>query len=161
MERKSFSKMDCSVAQCLEVVGEWWSMLVIRDAFLGVTKFDDFQRRLGISRNVLGDRLASLVDHGVFTRVRYSEHPPRDEYRLTDKGRDLWPVLTAMRQWGDQYAAPNGPPIEIVHQTCDHASRTVLSCSWCGERVTHRNVRAVPGAGRDGAMIASRPALRS
>ena len=78
--------MDCSVAQCLEVVGEWWSMLVVRDAFLGVTRFDDFQRRLGISRNILQQRLAHLVEAGVLVRVPYSDHPPRDEYRLTSKG---------------------------------------------------------------------------
>jgi DNA-binding HxlR family transcriptional regulator len=106
VERKSFADMDCSVAQCLEVVGEWWSMLIVRDAFLGVTRFDEFQRRLGISRNILQQRLARLVDAGVLVRVPYSEHPPRHDYRLTDKGRDLWPVLTAMRQWGDKYDWP-------------------------------------------------------
>src|ERR1700679_1578611 len=101
MERKSFADMDCSVAQCLEVIGESWSMLIVRDAFMGVTRFDDFQRRLGISRNILRQRLTSLVDHGVLVRVPYSEHPPRYDYRLTDKGRDLWPILTSIRQWGD------------------------------------------------------------
>ena len=98
--------MNCSVAQTLEVVGEWWSMLIVRDAFLGVRRFDQFQRRLGISRNILQQRLNRLVEAGVLARVQYSERPPRFEYRLTDKGRDLWPVLTAMRQWGDKYAAP-------------------------------------------------------
>lgn len=149
MERKSFSDMDCSVAQCLEVVGEWWSMLIIRDTFMGVTRFEDFQRRLGISRNILRDRLASFVEAGVLVRVPYSEHPPRDDYRLTQKGRDLWPVLTAMRQWGDQYAAPDGPPIEVIHRLCGHTCRAEMSCAWCGERLTYRNVHAVPGAGRE------------
>ncbi len=106
--------MDCSVAQCLEVMGEWWSMLIVRDCFMGVTKFEEFQRRLGISRNILNERLSSLVESGVLVRVAYSEHPPRYDYKLTAKGRDLWPVLTAMRQWGDQYAAPKGAPIELV-----------------------------------------------
>ena len=115
--------MDCSVAQCLEVVGEWWSMLIVRDALLGVTRFEEFQRRLGISRNILQARLRTLVDGGVLVRVPYSEHPPRHEYRLTRKGRDLWPVVNAMRQWGDQYAAPSGPPIEIVHTACGAAHR--------------------------------------
>ncbi len=108
MERKSFSEMHCSVAQCLEVVGEWWSLLIIRDVFLGVTRFDEMQERLGISRNVLNQRLARLVSAGVLVKVPYSEHPPRFDYRLTDKGRDLWPVITAMRQWGDRHAAPDG-----------------------------------------------------
>src|SRR5580693_7554933 len=98
MERKSFADMECSVAQCLEVVG---------DAFLGVTRFDAFQERLGISRNILQHRLTRLVDAGVLRREPYSEHPLRYDYRLTDKGRDLWPVLTTMRQWGDRYSAPD------------------------------------------------------
>ena len=102
MERKSLAELHCSVAQCLEIVGEWWSMLILRDVFLGVTRFDDIQERLGISRNILSRRLSTLVDAGVLKKVLYSEHPPRFEYRLTKKGVDLWPVLTAMRQWGDQ-----------------------------------------------------------
>jgi DNA-binding HxlR family transcriptional regulator len=148
VERKSFAGMDCSVAQCLEVVGEWWSMLIVRDAFLGVTRFEDFQRRLGISRNILRDRLTTLVDAGVLVRVPYSEHPPRDDYRLTDKGRDLWPVLTAMRQWGDRYAAPCGPPVGIVHKSCGHLAEPVLVCGSCREQVSARDYRAVPGPGR-------------
>ncbi|MGB8179929.1 MAG: helix-turn-helix domain-containing protein [Acidimicrobiales bacterium] len=155
MERKSFSEMDCSVAQCLEVIGEWWTMLIIRDTFMGVTRFEDFQRRLGISRNILRDRLASLVDSGVLARVPYSEHPPRDDYKLTQKGRDLWPVVTALRQWGDQYAAPNGPPVEVIHRSCGQASHFDMSCAWCGERVTYRNVQAVPGPGRDESLLAA------
>ena len=118
MQRTSFETMNCSVAQCLEVVGEWWSMLIVRDAFLGVRRFDDFQTRLGISRNILNVRLTSLVDAGVLERVPYQERPPRHEYRLTDKGRELWPVLTAMREWGDRWAAPDGAPLEVVHEAC-------------------------------------------
>jgi DNA-binding HxlR family transcriptional regulator len=153
MERKSFAEMDCSVAQCLEVVGEWWSMLIIRDCFMGVTRFEAFQRRLGISRNILKERLESLIGAGVLERVAYSEHPPRFDYRLTTKGRDLWPVLTAMRQWGDQHAAPNGPPVEIVHRGCGEATHAELSCAWCGERLNYRNVRAVAGPGRDAGLL--------
>ena len=134
--------MDCSVAQCLEVVGEWWSMLIIRDVFLGVSRFDDFQRRLGISRNILQQRLARLVDAGVLVRVPYSEHPPRHDYRLTDKGRDLWPVLTAMRQWGDRYAAPSGPPLEVSHKGCGSAAEAVLVCGSCHEPMGPRDVEA-------------------
>ena len=152
MDRKSFTGMDCSVAQCLEVVGEWWSMLIVRDAFLGVTRFDDFQRRLGISRNILNDRLNTLVDAGVLTRVPYSEHPPRHDYRLTDKGRDLWPVLTAMRQWGDRYAAPAGPPLRVTHKACGAVTEAVLVCSSCGEsprsRATSRRCRAAGTSSR-------------
>ena len=155
MERKSFADMHCSVAQCLEVVGEWWSMLIVRDAFLGVTRFDRFQDRLGISRNILNERLTRLVEEGVMQRVRYSEHPPRYEYRLTAKGRDLWPVLTAMRQWGDKYAAPTGPPLQLVHKSCGKVSQAVLTCSACGERLTPRDVQAVAGPGDLDGLVAS------
>jgi DNA-binding HxlR family transcriptional regulator len=147
VERKSFSDMHCSVAQALEVVGEWWSMLIIRDAFLGVTRFDDFQERLGISRNILNQRLAHLVEHGVLAKVPYSEHPPRFDYRLTEKGRDLWPVLTTMRQWGDKHAAPSGPPLELIHHSCGEISEARLVCSGCGEPIGPRNVEAVAGPG--------------
>jgi DNA-binding HxlR family transcriptional regulator len=147
VERKSFADMHCSVAQCLEVVGEWWSMLIVRDVFLGVTRFDDFQERLGISRNILNQRLTHLVESGVLEKVRYSDHPPRHDYRLTDKGRDLWPVLTALRQWGDRYAAPEGPPLEVTHKACGHVADAVMVCSACGERLEARNVRASPGPG--------------
>ena len=157
VERKSFAEMDCSVAQCLEVVGEWWSMLIIRDAFLGVSRFDQFQTRLGISRNILQQRLARLVDAGVLVRVPYSEHPPRYDYRLTDRGRDLWPVITAMRQWGDRHAAPDGPPVQVVHKACGHVSDAVLVCSSCGEHLGARDVRAVAGPGRDNSWFPERP----
>lgn len=155
MERKSFSGMACSVAQCLEVVGEWWSILIVRDAFLGVTRFDDFQRRLGISRNILQQRLTRLVDSGVLTRTPYSERPLRYDYKLTDKGRDLWPVLTAMRQWGDLHAAPRGAPVELVHKSCGEKVTAVLVCDRCGGLLDARAVRVVPGPGyRDGSTPA-------
>jgi DNA-binding HxlR family transcriptional regulator len=145
MQRTSFEQMNCSVAQCLEVVGEWWSLLIVRDAFLGVTRFDDFQARLGISRNILNQRLTSLVEHGILERVPYQDHPPRSEYILTTKGRDLWHVLTAMRQWGDTWAAPDGPPVELVHKTCGHVAEAVAVCSECGESMDSRSVRAIRG----------------
>lgn len=139
--------MHCSVAQCLEVVGEWWSLLIVRDAFLGVRRFDDFQARLGISRNILQQRLIALVDHGVLERVPYQDHPPRFEYRLTDKGRDLWHVVTAMRQWGDRWAAPDGPPLQMRHRACGHLVDAVPVCSACGDPLDARSVQGVPGPG--------------
>jgi DNA-binding HxlR family transcriptional regulator len=131
----------------LEVVGEWWSMLILRDAFLGVTRFDQFQERLGISRNVLNQRLTHLVEAGVLVKVPYSDHPPRHDYRLTDKGRDLWPVVTTMRQWGDKYAAPDGPPLQVMHKACGEISDAVLTCSTCGEPIGARDIRGVRGPG--------------
>jgi DNA-binding HxlR family transcriptional regulator len=139
--------MHCSVAQCLEVVGEWWSLLIVRDAFLGVTRFDQFQERLGISRNVLNQRLDHLVKAGVLERMPYNERPMRYDYRLTQNGRDLWPILTAMRQWGDAHAAPDGPPLLLVHRTCGHVVDAVMSCSACGEPISARDVRAQSGPG--------------
>jgi DNA-binding HxlR family transcriptional regulator len=147
VQRKTFEDMRCSVAQCLDVVGEWWSLLIVRDAFLGVTRFDDFQARLGISRNILTQRLNGLVDHGVLRRVAYQDHPPRSEYRLTDKGRDLWHVVTAMRQWGDRWAAPDGPPLETRHTACGHVTVAVPTCAHCGGPLDARGVTAVPGPG--------------
>ena len=156
MQRKSFAEMDCSVAQCLEVVGEWWSMLIVRDAFLGVTRFEVFQRRLGIARNILQQRLTTLVDAGILVRVPYSEHPPRSDYRLTDKGRALWPVLTAMLQWGDEFAAPSGAPIEVTHVACGSSAPAVLVCGSCGEPVGPRDVRVTPGVGRSTSVVSDR-----
>ncbi len=153
MERKSFAQMDCSVAQCLEVVGEWWSLLVLRDIFLGIRRFDRLQRHLGIARNVLQQRLEHLVDRGVLERRQYEEHPPRYEYHLTQAGRDLWPVLNAMRTWGDRYAAPDGPPLQLVHRGCGKTTEVDLVCRECGETLTSRDVVAVPGPGR-GALLA-------
>ena len=147
VQRTSFEDMNCSLAQCLDVVGEWWSLLIVRDAFLGVTRFDDFQVRLGISRNILTQRLNRLVEHEVLKRVAYSEHPLRWEYRLTGKGRDLWHVITAMRQWGDRWAAPAGPPLQTRHIACGHVVTAVPVCSQCGELLDARSVTAVPGPG--------------
>lgn len=147
MRRTSFEDVNCSVAHCLEAVGEWWSLLIVRDAFLGVTRFDDFQARLGISRNTLNQRLSHLVANGVLTRVPYQDHPPRSEYRLTDRGRDLWHVITALRQWGDRWAAPDGPPLKIRHTACGRVVVAVAVCSHCGERLDLGDVAAVPGPG--------------
>jgi DNA-binding HxlR family transcriptional regulator len=147
VQRKSFADMTCSVAQCLEVIGDWWTMLIVRDAFFGVRRFEQLHERLGISRNILNQRLTWLVDQGVLEKVPYSEHPPRYEYRLTAKGRDLWPVLNAMQQWGDKHAAPDGPPVKLVHTTCGKVTKAVLTCARCGEPLTVHTVRAIPGPG--------------
>jgi DNA-binding HxlR family transcriptional regulator len=147
VERKSFREVNCSVAQGLELIGEWWTLLIIRDTFMGVTRFDDFQHRLGISRNVLNQRLTRLVDEGILRKVPYQDRPVRYDYRLTEKGIDLWPVITAIRQWGDKYAAPNGPPIQVVHKSCGHLSEAIMHCSACGMAMGARDVRAAPGPG--------------
>jgi DNA-binding HxlR family transcriptional regulator len=147
MKRKSFQDMNCSVAQTLEVVGEWWTMLIIRDCLLGVTRFDEFQASLDIARNVLTNRLNNLVQRGILTRVAYQQRPIRYAYRLTEKGRDLWTVLTALRQWGDRWEAPHGPPLVIEHKACGHQALMVPTCSACGKMMDARAVRALPGPG--------------
>jgi DNA-binding HxlR family transcriptional regulator len=147
VQRKSFADMNCSVAQCLEIVGEWWTLLILRDVLLGYSRFDEFESRLGIARNVLAQRLERLVDAGVLERVPYQERPVRHDYVLTEKGSDLWQVVTAMRQWGDRWAAPDGAPVELVHRACGHVVNVVPSCSHCGEQLTTRDVKARPGPG--------------
>jgi DNA-binding HxlR family transcriptional regulator len=155
MERTTFSGMHCSVAQCLEVSGDWWTLLIVRDVFLGARRFDDLQARLGISRNTLNKRLARLVEVDVLKKVPYSERPPRFEYRLTERGRDLWPVIDAMRQWGDKHAAPDGPPVQIVHEGCGHRVDPVLCCPACGDALEARDVRAVAGPGEVERLVLS------
>lgn len=147
MERVSFKDMSCSVAQCLEIVGEWWTLLIIRDAFFGVRTFDAFQSSLGISRNVLTQRLSRLVEEGIMEKVPYQQRPLRHEYRLTEKGRDLWAVLVAMRQWGDRWAAPGGAPLEFIHRSCGHAADVVSTCGHCGEALGPGSLQAAPGPG--------------
>jgi DNA-binding HxlR family transcriptional regulator len=133
--------MECPIAQTLEVVGERWALLVVRDAFLGVRRFDDFQRRLGIASNILSARLDSLVAGGVMERRLYRDNPPRHEYRLTEKGRDLQPVLLAMARWGDRWGHGGPPPVELTH-SCGSRTRGLLVCSQCGEPLTVRNLTA-------------------
>ena len=146
--------MNCSIARTLEVVGEWWSLLIVRDATLGVRRFDDFQQRLGISRNILTQRLQRLVEQEVLERVPYQDNPPRFEYRLTPKGRDLWIVLGAMRDWGDKWAPlPDGPATYLEHRTCGGHTSIVPSCSECGQPLERSDVRVVPGPSDDGSVL--------
>ena len=149
MKKVSFADMDCSIAQALEVVGEWWTLLILRDAFLGITRFDDFAKRLGIARNVLTARLDTLVDAEVLERVPYEEGArTRYDYRLTKKGRALWPVMVTLRQWGDEWITGKGhEPVLLEHTTCGHTVTTHLACDQCGERLVGREVRSVAGPG--------------
>jgi DNA-binding HxlR family transcriptional regulator len=114
MRRKSFGTMQCPIARGLERVGEWWSILILRDAFYGLTRFDEFQKSLGIAPNMLTRRLDALVEAGLLERRRYSERPPRDEYVLTDRGRDFRPVLLAFMAWGNRHLAPEGTSVQLV-----------------------------------------------
>jgi DNA-binding HxlR family transcriptional regulator len=147
MKRTSVKDMHCSVAQCLEIIGDWWTPLVVRDLLLGVHRFDDLQARLGISRNVLTQRLDLLVENGIVERRPYQENPPRFDYVPTRKGRDLWHVIQAMKQWGDTWASPDGSPVDLFHTECDHVATIVPSCSHCGGELRYRDIRAIAGPG--------------
>ena len=147
MESISASTYQCSVARTVEVVGERWTMLILREAFLGVKRFDRFQRDLGIARNILSDRLGKLVEQEIMEKRRYSERPPRFEYRLTAKGRDLYPIVVTLMQWGDKYTATHGAPVVLVHDACGHVTSPLLTCDGCGESVNALNVHPAPGPG--------------
>src|SRR5271170_2184598 len=126
MQRTRFDAMDCPIARSLDRVGEWWSILILRDALYGLTRFDEFQTSLGIASNMLTRRLTALVDAGLLERRRYSEHPPRDEYVLTNRGRDFRPVLLSLLAWGNRHFAPEGPSVEIVHTATGRPADPVL-----------------------------------
>jgi DNA-binding HxlR family transcriptional regulator len=148
MLNKDYAGQNCSIAGTLELIGERWTLLILRDAFHRVRRFEDFQRRLGIARNVLSNRLQTLVDAGILERRLYQEHPARYEYRLTEKGIDLWPVLMALVHWGDKYLAENGPPVLIEHRDCGGAVNDHLMCERCGKPLTARDTVPREGPGR-------------
>lgn len=132
----------CSIARTLEVVGEKWALLAIREVFLGNRRFDEMIRRIGAPRDTLAARLRSLVDRGILERRRYSDHPARFEYRLTPAGRDLYPVIMSLLRWGDDHlAGEEGPPLVLEHGG-DHRFVPHLACEECGELVDARDVRA-------------------
>jgi DNA-binding HxlR family transcriptional regulator len=141
----TYTGQVCSAARALEVVGERWTILIVRDAFLGVRRFDEFQRSLGIARNVLQGRLESLVENGILERVRYQERPERFEYRLTEKGLDLWPVVVSLLAWGDRHMAPDGPPVVLEHRGCGGRVNDRRICDACGALLGPRDVKARRG----------------
>ncbi len=138
----------CSIAAALEVVGERWSLLIVREVFLGVRRFDEMQADLGIARNVLQTRLTRLVEEGVLEKRSYQERPPRHEYLLTDKGLDLWPTMVALMRWGDEHSPrASGPPVLLEHRGCGGAVDDHRTCERCGARLSAVDVRATPGPG--------------
>src|SRR3954451_25476041 len=145
---RTYESQICSVARTLELVGERWTLLIIRDAFLGVRRFGDFAERLGIARNVLQDRLETLVEAGILEKVPYSERPLRHEYRLTAMGRDLWPAIVALLQFGDRHLPePDGPPMLLLHRGCGGEMDDRRVCRRCGTPLDLRDVEALPGPG--------------
>jgi DNA-binding HxlR family transcriptional regulator len=148
MERTSFAQMRCSLARGLDLIGDWWSPLILRDLFLGVVRFDELVEDLGISRNLLTRRLRALAANGMIERIAYQRLPMRYEYRLTEAGRDLVPVLLALMAWGDRWAAPKqGRPILFRHSRCGHECAARVTCSACGEPLAAGELLALPGPG--------------
>jgi DNA-binding HxlR family transcriptional regulator len=140
---RDFPRDSCSVASTLEVIGERWTMHVLREAFVGVRRFEDFRRNIGVARNILSDRLQRLVDEGILRRERYSDRPPRYEYRLTRKGVDLYGILIELMKWGNKWApSPDGPAVVLWHKDCGAIIEPVLACPDCGEPVAAWNLEA-------------------
>jgi DNA-binding HxlR family transcriptional regulator len=156
---RTYDGQNCSIARTLEVIGERWTPLILRDAFRGTRRFEDFQAALGMARNVLSARLSQLCDEGVLERRRYRQRPPRDEYHLTAKGRDLQPVLLALLRWGDRHAASDGPPLLLTHEPDGHRLEPALVCATCGEPLAPGSVATHPGPGAGG--LSAWPRTRS
>ena len=146
MLNRTYDTQNCSVARSLEVVGERWSLLVVRDLMLGYRRFDELQERLGIARNVLAARLERLAEEGVVERRLYQERPPRHEYHLTEKGRDLWPVIVGLLSWGDRYLV-QASPVVLEHRGCGGRVNDRRMCERCGAELELRDSVARPGPG--------------
>jgi DNA-binding HxlR family transcriptional regulator len=151
---RTYEHQVCSVARSLELVGDRWTLLIVRDALQGVHRFDDFRARLGVAHNVLSDRLSRLTEAGVLERHRYQQRPDRYEYHLTQQGRDLWPVVMSLLLWGDRYLAPDGPPKLALHRNCGGRLTPQLTCADCGASLAYGDVELARGPGAK-ASIAS------
>jgi len=148
MRQTSFAEFNCSLARTLEIVGDWWSPLILRDIYLGLGTFDELVTDLGASRNIVADRLATLVEGGVVERVKYLERPTRYRYELTESGRDLVPALIALTAWGDRWVSPAaGAPVRYRHDTCGQVFSPLVTCDGCGEPIASETVTALPGPG--------------
>ena len=159
MLSRDYPDQNCSMAAALELIGERWTLLVIRDVLAGNRRFEQMQQSLGVARNVLSGRLQRLVDEDILERRPYSKRPQRHEYFLTEKGLDLWPVLVALIGWGDRHlAGPDGPPILIIHKGCGGRVDDRRICERCGKPLEVREARAVPGPGARATSVRERAA---
>jgi DNA-binding HxlR family transcriptional regulator len=148
MRASEIAGQRCSIARPAALLGDRWTLVILRQAFNGVKRFEDFQSTLDISRSLLSERLGRLVDAGVLRREPYKDAVrTRDRYRLTEMGLDVYPVLMALREWGDRYMAEEGPPLEIRHRGCGGTPTLELRCEKCGEQVGPREAEALPGPG--------------
>lgn len=148
MPYRPFTDQNCSIAGALSIVGERWTLLIMREVMLGRRRFVEIKRNTGVASNILTDRLEMLVDHGLLRRKLYSEHPESYEYIPMRKGLDLNPVILSLLKWGDEYAAPAaGPPRVAVHTTCGHDAHAELHCGHCGEVLQSTELKVRPGPG--------------
>jgi DNA-binding HxlR family transcriptional regulator len=147
MPYREFEGQNCSIARALAVVGERWSLLVIREVMAGRRRFREIRRQTGVASNILSDRLDTLVERGVLVRRASRVDPATPEYWLTRKGLDLVPILIALARWGDAYESPNGPPREFFHSQCGHEIASLMHCPHCGLDVRPQEVRTRPGPG--------------
>jgi len=148
MRWDEIDKLNCSIARSLSVVGDRWTLLILRECFLGVRRFEDFQAHLGMARHRLSDRLGRLVEDEVLKKVPYQDKPLRHEYRLTEKGKDLYPVMLSLVRWGDRWMDQGkGAPVVYRHNSCGHVTNPLLSCSACGEALAAHEVTPLAGPG--------------
>ncbi|WP_353142453.1 winged helix-turn-helix transcriptional regulator [Acinetobacter pragensis] len=144
MKWEEIGHQPCSIARTLSILGDRWTMLILRNAFMGMRRFDDFQQNLGVTRHVLSERLKRLVEHGILVKAPYFDRQERFEYRLTDKGLELYPILLSMSKWADKWMDEGqGAPIQYVHKSCDKPFQPVLVCSECGEEIHARQVKPI------------------
>ena len=148
MQRTRLGDVSCSIARTLDIVGEWWTLLVLRDLAVGLRRFEDLRRDLGIASNVLAERLDTLLAAGLATREPYQFTPVRYRYGLTPKGADLVPVLYALQRWGDSWTTgETGPPVRLRHDVCGELTSARVSCAACGGDLRHGEVTWLPGPG--------------
>ncbi|WP_439134482.1 winged helix-turn-helix transcriptional regulator [Pseudomaricurvus sp.] len=141
MRWEDIDQQVCSIARALSIVGDRWTLLILRDAFLGTRRFEGFRRQLGVSRHRLSERLNKLVDSGVLEKVPYQQRPPRYEYRLTEKGLDLHGVILTLGDWGNRWCSDEaGAPVEYLHRSCGQVAKPVVTCSECGDPMSPKTV---------------------
>ncbi len=146
MSKSDLAAKTCTLARAVEIVGDGWTLMILREMFLGIRRFDDFQRQTGASPASVSSRLRKMEEAGLIRREAYSEHPPRYEYRLTDMGKALWPAIIALKTWGDDWV--DGPvdgratPVEIIHKSCGHVVAPQMTCPDCGEAMTAHDAHA-------------------
>ncbi len=154
MPYRQFADQNCSIAAALAVMGERWTLLVMREVLLGRRRFAEIRERVGVAPNILSDRLQTLVEQGLLERLRYGKHPEALEYVPTRKGVDVTPVLIALGRWGDDHAAPLGPPRVYVHTSCNHDAQPQLHCGHCQRPLVPQELKVRPGPGADAAQRA-------